>query len=78
VSAISCRACRHFIAAPAAIENSLPGMGSLSSGHGATRAGDGLCGLHDRFVAATARCAAFASSAQALALRPVQAGASPA
>jgi hypothetical protein len=52
----TCACCAHFDAAPARIEAALPGLASLSSAYAAIRSGDGLCGLHDRYVAATSRC----------------------
>jgi hypothetical protein len=60
VTAASCRACRCFDGDSASIERGLAGLASLSSGHGASRAGDGLCRHHDRYVRATALCASLA------------------
>jgi hypothetical protein len=57
---MSCAACRHFVDAPAAIEAGLPGLSALASGHAASRADDGYCAHHDRYVPAAAGCAAFA------------------
>jgi hypothetical protein len=53
----SCRDCGFFEGGPLAIEQSLPLIGSLSSAHGSSRADDGLCAHHDRFVRASASCA---------------------
>jgi len=60
----TCGACRCFESAPAAIERDLPGLAALASGHAASRAADGLCLRHDRYVPATAGCAAFAARAE--------------
>jgi hypothetical protein len=46
---------------PASLERSLPGLAALSSAHGASRSDDGTCARHDRYVAASAGCASFAS-----------------
>jgi hypothetical protein len=46
---------------PASFERSLPGLAALSSARGASRSDDGMCALHDRYVAASASCASFAS-----------------
>jgi len=54
-----CRACHFFEMNPAAIERGLPGIASLSSAQGASRSGDGLCTLHDRYLRQTASCALF-------------------
>jgi len=56
----SCRNCRHFSALPAHIEAIFPGLASLSSAYSSVRAEDGLCGLHDRYVAARSVCARHA------------------
>ena len=56
----ACGGCREFDADPAAIEADIAGLGVLSSGFGATRAGDGRCRRHDRLLRATASCDAFA------------------
>ncbi len=55
----TCSTCHDFEADPMAIEASLAGFAVLSSGLAATRAGDGHCRRHDRFLRATASCAAF-------------------
>ncbi len=56
----ACRDCRHFEGEAAALERAMPALASLSSAHGANRADDGLCALHDRYVRASAVCASFA------------------
>jgi hypothetical protein len=55
-----CRACVYFEDDAAAIERGLPGLIPLSSAHGASRADDGLCSLHDRYLRASASCGSFA------------------
>jgi hypothetical protein len=62
-----CGACRHFAAAPGAIERGLPGLSILASAHAASRADDGSCARHDRYVTARAGCADFSSREQATA-----------
>ena len=54
-----CRECRHFSAAPAALEASLKGLASLSSAYAAVRSDDGLCLLHERYLTADSHCARF-------------------
>jgi hypothetical protein len=51
-----CGTCRHFEDWPAAIERGLPGIAALSSAHAASRADDGFCQRHDRYLPATAGC----------------------
>jgi hypothetical protein len=55
-----CLRCRHFNHSPRELEAALPGLSSLSSAYAAVRADDGLCAVHDRYVAATRVCPAFA------------------
>jgi hypothetical protein len=55
----SCLACRHFKDAPAELEAAFPGLSSLSSAYAAVRWNDGICTLHERYVAATSRCPGF-------------------
>jgi hypothetical protein len=62
----ACRNCRHFFNASPAIESALPGLSSLSSAYASVRADDGVCSLHDRYIAAESLCASHAS-------RPVKA-----
>jgi hypothetical protein len=59
-AASSCLACRHFSHAPRDIEAALPGLITLSSAYAAVRASDGICAVHDRYVAASSVCASFA------------------
>jgi hypothetical protein len=60
----SCRECRHFENAAAALEAALPGLTSLGSAHAAVRAHDGLCSFHGRYVAASSLCSAATSTRQ--------------
>jgi hypothetical protein len=55
-----CAGCRHFNDRPLELEAALPGLSSLSSAYAAVRSQDGICALHDRYVAATSRCALHA------------------
>jgi hypothetical protein len=56
----SCLGCKHFNHAPADLESALPGLSSLSSAYAAVRSDDGLCAVHDRYIAASSVCADFA------------------
>jgi hypothetical protein len=56
----SCLNCKHFNHAPVDLEAALPGLSSLSSAYAAVRSDDGICAVHDRYVAASSVCAAFA------------------
>ena len=56
----SCLKCRYFNNAPGEVETALPGLSSLSSAYAAVRADDGLCAVHERYVAASSVCPAFA------------------
>jgi hypothetical protein len=53
----SCADCRHFNAGPLDIEAALPGLSSLSSAYAAVRSNDGICAVHDRYIAASSVCA---------------------
>jgi hypothetical protein len=59
----ACAACRHFNGRPLDIEAALPGLSSLSSAYAAVRSDDGICALHDRYVAASSLCAGYAPGA---------------
>ncbi len=52
----TCRNCRHFTDAAAVLEAAMPGLSSLSSAYATVRSGDGICGLHERYIAATCTC----------------------
>jgi hypothetical protein len=54
--AAACTSCCHFQAEPLALERALPGLNALSSGYASVRAEDGLCAVHDRYVAASSSC----------------------
>lgn len=56
----SCATCRHFNDRPADIEAQFTGLSSLSSAYAAVRSSDGLCRIHDRYVAASSLCAGYA------------------
>jgi hypothetical protein len=58
----SCSRCRHFQNAPSDLEAALPGLSALSSAYAAVRSSDGICAVHARYVAASARCPAFVFS----------------
>jgi hypothetical protein len=66
-TAATCRSCRHFLNTSPAIESALPGLSTLSSAYAAVRADDGLCSLHDRYLAAHSVCASHAVRAGATA-----------
>jgi hypothetical protein len=57
-----CDSCRHFNGRPMAIEAALPGLSSLSSAYAAVRSDDGICGMHDRYVASSSTCAAYGAA----------------
>jgi hypothetical protein len=57
----ACANCRHFFNASPAIESALPGLSSLSSGYASVRADDGVCSVHDRYVAAESVCGRHAA-----------------
>lgn len=58
-----CRNCRHFTGEPLALETAFAGLSSLSSAFASVRSEDGLCRLHDRYVAGSSACASFACAA---------------
>jgi hypothetical protein len=62
-SSLSCTHCRHFNPAPADIEAAFPGLWSLSSAYASVRADDGICAVHDRYVAASSVCAVYDAAA---------------
>jgi hypothetical protein len=55
-----CGQCKHFQNQPALLEAALPGLYSLSSAYAAVRRDDGICAVHERYVAASSVCEAFA------------------
>ncbi len=54
-----CRACRHFHNDGKFLEAAFPGLTAMSSGYGSTRADDGLCLRHDRYLGAHCSCLDF-------------------
>jgi hypothetical protein len=62
---LSCLSCRYFEHAPARIEAALPGLSALSSGYAAVRCDDGICAIHDRYVAASSFCSAYSQPVSA-------------
>jgi hypothetical protein len=54
-----CRACAYFRNDPAYLETVFAGMSAMSSAWGSTRAEDGICLKHDRYLSADAGCADF-------------------
>jgi hypothetical protein len=52
----TCIGCRFFLHEPHALERALPGLASLSSAYASVRGNDGLCAVHDRYVAASSSC----------------------
>jgi hypothetical protein len=61
----SCHQCRHFQNGALEVEAALPGLSSLSSAFAAVRCSDGICAVHDRYVAASSVCPAFVQAALA-------------
>lgn len=57
-----CAECKHFQNQPSHLEAALPGLSSLSSAYAAVRCSDGICALHERYVAASSACPAYAST----------------
>jgi hypothetical protein len=55
----SCGRCKHFQNAAEQVEAALPGLSSLSSAYAAVRCDDGICAVHERYIAASSVCAAF-------------------
>jgi hypothetical protein len=41
------------------VEAALPGLSSLSSAYAAVRCSDGICAVHERYIAASSICPAF-------------------
>jgi hypothetical protein len=54
-----CGNCVHFSNAPALMEETFRGLTTMSSGFGSVRAQDGLCTLHDYYLAIWDQCAEF-------------------
>jgi hypothetical protein len=66
-NAPACRQCRHFQNEAMEVEAALPGLSSLSSAFAAVRCSDGICAVHERYVAASSVCPAFAAGYEAFA-----------
>jgi hypothetical protein len=58
----ACRQCKHFQNDALEVEAALPGLSSLSSAYAAVRSSDGICAVHERYVAASSICATFTES----------------
>jgi hypothetical protein len=58
----SCLCCVHFSQDAPAIEAALLNLTSLSSAYAAVRSNDGLCGVHERYVAASSVCDSYTAS----------------
>jgi hypothetical protein len=56
----ACGQCKHFQNDALQVEAALPGLSSLSSAYAAVRSSDGICAVHERYVAASSICATFA------------------
>jgi hypothetical protein len=65
LNAVSCWSCRHFMHDARALEGALPGLASLSSAYAAVRADDGLCNVHDRYIAGSSSCVRYLAAAAA-------------
>lgn len=55
----SCGRCTHFCNDAFHLERSFPGLASMSSGLGATRAEDGICSVHGLYLDSRASCTDF-------------------
>jgi hypothetical protein len=56
----ACAECKHFNNQSSHLQAALPGLSSLGSAYAAVRCDDGICAVHERYVAASSHCAAFA------------------
>jgi hypothetical protein len=65
----ACGSCTWFEGRPAEIERGSALLRALSSAHGSSRADDGYCVHHDRYVRAAAFCGAFTNAETAAAMR---------
>ncbi|MEJ2672533.1 MAG: hypothetical protein P8168_10115 [Deltaproteobacteria bacterium] len=54
-----CIRCRYFRNSPEFLESTFKGLTTLSSAHGSTRSEDGICLLHDLYLAANRWCDQF-------------------
>jgi len=55
----TCQKCIHFKNDPALIEETYPGLTSMSSGYASVRDKDGLCDHHDLYLSAHDTCPSF-------------------
>lgn len=55
----TCGRCRHLQNQPWEVEAALPGLSSLSSAYAAVRCSDGICTVHERYIAPSSICPAF-------------------
>jgi hypothetical protein len=55
-----CRDCRHFENGAAALEAAFRNLAAMSSGHASVRDQDGICGLRQIYLPASAGCGRFA------------------
>jgi hypothetical protein len=60
-----CGGCTHFQNGALQLEAALPGLSALSSAYAAVRLDDGICAVHERYVAAASVCPAFADNVAA-------------
>ena len=60
-----CRHCMHFENSSRGFESAFPGLTSFGSGFASVRDEDGVCGLHDRHVAAAGGCAGHVAAVPA-------------
>jgi hypothetical protein len=59
-----CGECEFFRNDAAYLEQEFKGLTALGSGYGSTRADDGICARHDRYLGARSSCADFSRRAQ--------------
>ncbi|MDE2622111.1 MAG: hypothetical protein KGM83_02840 [Betaproteobacteria bacterium] len=55
----TCGSCRHFDNRPASVERQIPGLRTMGSGYSSVKSRDGVCRLHDRYLAAEYHCPAY-------------------
>jgi hypothetical protein len=58
----TCQKCLHFENDPAVIEQTYPGLTSMSSGYASVRDRDGLCSYNQIYLSASDCCAHFANN----------------
>ncbi|MBU6505476.1 MAG: hypothetical protein KGJ15_07250 [Betaproteobacteria bacterium] len=57
--AACCGLCRHFDNRPETVEQLIPGLRTMGSGYSSVKSRDGICRLHDRYLAAEYHCPSF-------------------